>query len=270
MLFASSQSALASVGPATNAQTPLILASAKNGAISEFAKEQTMSLAERMVRWTPFIKEASRRFGIAEDWIKAVMRLESGGRTQLSDKRPIISKAGAMGIMQMMPASYRDMRQLHGLGADPYDPRDNVLAGAAYLRWLQDKYGYPKMFAAYNAGPGTLDEGAAGSRKLPAETRAYVKGIAYILGDKADIASPEPAAPRPKIATLTRPDGSPVRIDGASVNSIRASLAGEYAPGVRTVVALGEKRQGVREDLATVASLLKRQDAVFVPHAVAG
>jgi soluble lytic murein transglycosylase-like protein len=179
MLSASSNTAFASAiseirTPAQAIQKTVSIA-AKT---SEFAKEQTMSTAKLIDRWTPFIKEASRRFGVAETWIKAVMRMKSGGRTLLADSQPIKSNAGAMGIMQIMPDTYKDMREQYGLGADPYDPRDNVLAGAAYLRWLHEKYGYPKMFAAYNAGPGTLEAQVAGARELPSETRAYVSGIA--------------------------------------------------------------------------------------------
>src|SRR6185503_9321697 len=151
-------------------------------AASEFAKEQAMSGTQLIERWAPFIKEASRRFKISSDWIRAVMRVESGGRTLLADKTPITSTAGAMGIMQVMPDTYRDMKEQYGLGADPFNPRDNILAGAAYLKWLHEKYGYPKMFAAYNAGPGTLDAQLAGSRKLPKETRDYIKKVSIILG----------------------------------------------------------------------------------------
>src|SRR5579864_3650894 len=93
-----------------------------------------------------------------------------------------------------MPATYRDMRQQYGLGADPSDPHDNVLAGTAYLRWLYEKYGFPKMFAAYNAGPGTLEASQAADRNLPDETRAYVSGIANILGKNSSL-SDAAAAP---------------------------------------------------------------------------
>ena len=223
---------------------------------SEFAKEQAMSLAQLMDRWAPHIKEASSRFGVAEAWIRAVIRMESGGRTLL-DNKPITSHAGAMGLMQLMPGTYRELRQQHGLGSNPHDPRDNVLAGTAYLSWLKAKYGYPKMFAAYNAGPGTLDAQIAGVRNLPGETRAYVRGIAAILGVGTP---PEPRPTRPKkiVATLTRPDGSSIAIDGDSVNSIRASFPNEFVPSVQTVVTMGEREQGVVEDLATVAAALKR------------
>src|SRR3546814_6466977 len=63
-----------------------------------------------------------------------------------------------MGLMQVMPGTYEDMRRAHDLGADPHDPRDNILAGTAYLRAMYDRYGYPNLFAAYNAGPGRYDD----------------------------------------------------------------------------------------------------------------
>ena len=218
-----------------------------------------MSPAQLMDRWSPLIKEASHRFGVSEDWIRAVMRMESSGRTLLDDKRPITSDAGAMGIMQIMPDTYREMRRQYGLGANPYDPRDNVLAGTAYLRWLYGKYGYPELFAAYNAGPGTFEAQVAGARELPDETRAYISGIAHILGTESPPAqsASNPAQPVTVLATLTRPDGSTISIDGTSVDSIRASLPDEYAPGVQTVVTMGTRQQGVREDLATVASVIR-------------
>ncbi|HMI95608.1 MAG TPA: lytic transglycosylase domain-containing protein [Micropepsaceae bacterium] len=232
------------------------IAAVASKAQSVLEKEQALSPTQLIDRWTPFIKEASRRFGVAEAWIKAVIRMESGGRTQLDDKKPITSSAGAMGIMQVMPETYQDMRQQYGLGADPYDPHNNVLAGTAYLSWLYGKYGYPKMFAAYNAGPGTVEAQAAGARKLPDETRAYVSGITRILGTPSK--PPQPIEP---IATLTRPNGLSVAIDAAAVDSIRASFPDEYAPGVQTVLNMGNRRQGVTEDLATVASLLRRHGA---------
>jgi hypothetical protein len=230
----------------------------------DFVKEQAMSSTQLIERWTPLIQEAARRFKLSEAWIRAVILKESGGRTLL-DNKPITSNAGAMGIMQLMPTTYDAMREQHGLGNDPYDPRDNVLAGAAYLSWLYERYGYPRMFAAYNAGPRRLEAQLAGRvRQLPAETRAYVSGIVQILGTKifgtkldpvlATNGDAVPSASR--VATLTRPDGSSVTIDKATVKKIRAALRDEYAPGVKTVVSFGNVQQGVREDLATVSSLL--------------
>ena len=228
------------------------------------AKEQAMSTAELIDRWTPYIKEASRRFKISTDWIKAVIRVESGGRTLSDDNQPITSTAGAMGIMQVMPETYQDMRQANSLGDNPHDPRDNILAGTAYLRWLQEKFGYPKMFAAYNAGPATVEAQSAGKRKLPKETRDYIKRISGILGIEEPTAPP--VQPANVVAMLTRPGGSKVTIDGSTVNKIRAAFPNEFVPGVKTVVIMGERMQGVLEDVAAVTAALKpRVSALYLP-----
>src|SRR3546814_13056128 len=100
------------------------------------------TLFRSLDRWRDFIAEASRRFGVPEAWIRAVMQAESGGRTML-DGRPITSRAGAMGPMQVMPGTYEDMRRAHGLGAEPPDPRDTILAGQAYARAIYDHYTSP-------------------------------------------------------------------------------------------------------------------------------
>ena len=73
------------------------------------------------------------------------------------------------------------MRARYGLGADPYDPRDNILAGAAYIRELHDRYGAPGFLAAYNAGPGRYERHLATGRPLPDETRAYVAALAPMI-----------------------------------------------------------------------------------------
>jgi soluble lytic murein transglycosylase-like protein len=127
-------------------------------------------------RWGAYIREASARFAIPESWIRQVIRSESGGRTMLGG-RPITSSAGAMGLMQLMPPTWAEMRSKYRLGSDPHDPRDNILAGTAYLRTMYDRFGYPGLFAAYNAGPGRYQEHLAGGRPLPAETLAYLAGI---------------------------------------------------------------------------------------------
>jgi soluble lytic murein transglycosylase-like protein len=128
-------------------------------------------------RWSPYIAEASSRFGMPEAWIWRVMAAESGGRTRLGG-RPITSPAGAMGLMQLMPGTWADMRARAGLGSDPHDPRDNILAGSAYLREMYDRFGYPGLFAAYNAGPARYARHLATGRPLPAETVAYVAAVA--------------------------------------------------------------------------------------------
>ncbi|MDI4655005.1 lytic transglycosylase domain-containing protein [Xanthobacter autotrophicus] len=122
------------------------------------------------------IAEASQRFGIPEGWIRAVMRVESHGEVRA------LSPAGAMGLMQIMPATWAELRIRHRLGGDPYDARDNILGGAAYLREMYDRYGSPGFLAAYNAGSGRYEEYLATGRALPAETRAYVAALAPFVG----------------------------------------------------------------------------------------
>ena len=128
-------------------------------------------------RWSSEIAEASARFGIPAEWIRRVIQAESDGRTTWLS-RPIVSRAGAMGLMQLMPGTWRDMRALHGFGPDPHDPHDNILAGTAYLRAMYDRFGYPGLFAAYNAGPARYSAHLVTRRPLPAETIAYVAEVA--------------------------------------------------------------------------------------------
>lgn len=121
------------------------------------------------------VAAASQRFGIPENWIYAVMRTESAG------KIGAVSSAGAMGLMQLMPGTWDRQRSRFGLGADPFDPRDNIMAGTSYLREMYDSYGAPGFLAAYNAGPGRYEEWRDRGRPLPAETRSYVAKIAPML-----------------------------------------------------------------------------------------
>jgi len=121
------------------------------------------------------VTEAAQRFGIPEQWIYAVMRTESAGQIRA------VSSAGAMGLMQLMPATWARQRARFGLGADPFDPRENIMAGTSYLREMYDSYGASGMLAAYNAGPGRYQDWRDRGRLLPAETRAYVAKIAPML-----------------------------------------------------------------------------------------
>jgi Transglycosylase SLT domain len=142
----------------------------------EAAPPQDSSSASRIAQWSDYIAEAAQTFAIPDAWIRGVMQAESGGRTTLNGK-PITSNKGAMGLMQIMPDTYRDLRLRYGLGANAYDPRDNIIAGAAYLRQMYQRYGYPSLFAAYNAGPKRVDDLLLTGRPLPQETVAYVNGI---------------------------------------------------------------------------------------------
>lgn len=211
-----------------------------------------MTPRELMARWEPLIGQASKKYNVPADWIRAVMARESGGRTMLGETMPMVSSAGAMGLMQVMPATYAEKRAELGLGDDPFNPRDNILAGTAYLKWLHGKYGYPAMFAAYNDGPGNLEDHLFKGRALPTETRLYVAAIGKSLG--VDISGLNNVS-------LTKPDGSAVAIDAVKVSAIHAAAPGEYAPGVSTVVSIGKTHQGVREDFAQVAALLRSHGA---------
>lgn len=131
--------------------------------------------------WGPYVKAASRRFAIPEMWIRQVMLQESGGQQYL-DGALVTSSAGAMGLMQIMPATYEELRGRYALGPDPYHPRDNILAGAAYIRELYDRYGSPGFLAAYNAGPGRLDDHLSRGMPLPYETVNYIAAVAPRLG----------------------------------------------------------------------------------------
>jgi hypothetical protein len=214
-----------------------------------------MSYRQLMQRWNPLIAEASHRFGVPEIWIRSVMQAESGGRTMSDENRPITSDKGAMGLMQLMPSTWRDMRADQGLGSNPYAPRDNVFAGAAYLHWLNTKYGYPALFAAYNDGPGNLAARLLDAGLLPAETRSYLLRVTAAIEGGGFVAG------QGKPVRFTRPNGLPVLVDPGVVIAIRAVLPGEYAPGVRAVITFGRVHQAVCESLAEVKAKLRLRGA---------
>jgi hypothetical protein len=128
------------------------------------------------------VDEASRRFSIPAPWIRSVMQIESGGDADS------LSPKGAMGLMQIMPETYTALRQAFGLGADPYQPRDNIMAGAAYLREMLDLYGTSGFLAAYNAGPERYEEHLATGEPLPEETQIYLSRLGPMLSG-AQVAS---------------------------------------------------------------------------------
>jgi membrane-bound lytic murein transglycosylase B len=218
---------------------------------SAYDEESGLTPAQLLNRWDGMIDQASRRFNVPKAWIRAVMTRESGGRTMLGENQPMISRAGAVGLMQLLPETYQEMAAEQKLGDNPFEPRDNIMAGAAYLRWLHHKYGFPAMFAAYNAGPGKLEDHLAHGVSLPAETRAYIGGIAKslkLVTGKSGL----------DMVSLTRPDGNSIKIDPAQVIAIRAALPGEYAPDVKTVITLGKhKQQAIREEVVAATAALR-------------
>ncbi|YBV95142.1 lytic transglycosylase domain-containing protein (plasmid) [Phyllobacteriaceae bacterium JZ32] len=157
-----------------------------------FAQTSLATFAAAGDPYAAHIAEASQRFGIPQAWIAAVKWAESN-----NDLRAV-SPTGALGLMQIMPETWAELRARYGLGSDPFDPRDNIIAGTAYLREMLDRYGtVPAMLAAYNAGPARYDEHLAAGRSLPAETRAYVALLAPALGSAVPLGGPRTALQPP-------------------------------------------------------------------------
>jgi hypothetical protein len=189
--------------------------------------------------YAPYVADAARRFGIPERWIWSVMRAESGGRSRA------FSPVGAMGLMQIMPRTWRMLAARYGLGSDPFDVRANIHGGAAYLRLMWDRYGDSRlMLAAYNAGPGRVDEYRAGLRHLPAETRSYVARLTpFLIGAPAipeprfDIGKARPRHP-PSVFVITRSASEsglgPTR--GQQPGEAEADISGSFGsqPGAET------------------------------------
>lgn len=195
-----------------------------------------------------YISEASSRFGIPENWINAVLRIESGGDVHA------ISPRGAMSLMQIMPQTWFELRLRYHLGPDPFAPRDNILAGTAYLRELYDRYGSPGFLAAYNAGPARYEE-HLGGRPLPAETQIYVATLAPLIAGQG------PAVRVPVAAARTRP-WTEAPLFAARIE--RAATADLLTPLGRWN---GSSTVGPVHQVATV---IPRREGLFVERSRAG
>jgi soluble lytic murein transglycosylase-like protein len=127
------------------------------------------------------VADHAARHALDPDLVRAVIRVESGWNTRA------VSRKGAMGLMQLMPATAAE----YGV-ADPFNPTENIRAGVAYLRRLIDRFdGRTELaLAAYNAGPGAVEKY---HRTVPPyrETRTYVQRIVSVtelrLGPKRSI-----------------------------------------------------------------------------------
>lgn len=175
--------------------------------------------ADPVTRWRPYVAEASQRFGVPVAWIERVMRAESGGRTRI-DGRRITSRAGAMGLMQLMPGTWAEMRDALELGDDPHDPHDNIVAGTAYLHRLYRRFGYPSLFAAYNAGPGRYAAYLAGEQALPAETQSYLEQLGFGPG-KAPRSAAAAAPPLFAIRTAEATNAETPSAESGAIFAIR-------------------------------------------------
>lgn len=108
------------------------------------------------------VRDASLRYGVEARLVRAVIRHESNFDPDA------VSHKGAMGLMQLMPGTARELGVVC-----PHEPRENVLAGTRYLRRMYEHFGrWPQALAAYNAGPQRVARGS-----IPAETRRYVARI---------------------------------------------------------------------------------------------
>jgi soluble lytic murein transglycosylase-like protein len=114
------------------------------------------------------VAAAAQRFNLSQDWIRAVIEAESGGDASA------VSVKGALGLMQLMPDTWAEMRGRYGIQGDVLDPAANVMAGSAYLAEMRDRFGYPGLFAAYNAGPARYEAHLLDGVPLPTETQAYL------------------------------------------------------------------------------------------------
>lgn len=119
--------------------------------------EQTLGIAR-------LADEAARRHGLDPALMRAVMTAESGG--DISARSPV----GAIGLMQLMPATARE------LGVDPEDPAQNLDGGARYLADMVKRFGQRGGVAAYNAGPGAVARHGGGVPPYP-ETQSYVTRV---------------------------------------------------------------------------------------------
>jgi soluble lytic murein transglycosylase-like protein len=141
-------------------------------------RAQSVTRSQNIDRFAEFIAEASARFAVAATWIHAVLQVESGGDQRASSPR------GALGLMQLMPGTWVELSARYELGLDPFDPHDNIFAGAAYLKEMYDRFGSAGFLAAYHAGPARYEQHLATGKSLPPDTIAYVAAVRSVVAQE--------------------------------------------------------------------------------------
>jgi len=142
---------------------------AAGGPLANAARNRPTNTApdpHKYTRYDHHIREAARLYQLPAPFIRAVMKVESNFNPN------VVSRAGAIGLMQLMPRTAANM----GV-RDPFDPRQNILGGARYLRILANLFGGDLVLtvAAYNAGEGAVQRYSG----IPpySETRRYVRRV---------------------------------------------------------------------------------------------
>lgn len=221
-----------------------------------FVSSLTVQVADG--KWNRQIEDTAAKVGLNPNLVAAVMQIESLGRPTDKTGKITTSEAGALGLMQLMPATAREM------GVDPNDPEQNILGGARYLRKMLDQFGDPiKALAAYNSGPATVEKATksaeakarAEGREVGAddwrkemrrfqkekffnETAGYLKQAERILGDTPDLAAGD-------LVDIPAEDLSMFKyLDPEDINDLRKRAAAEVAQRGRA------RRTSLRAQLA--------------------
>ncbi len=199
--------------------------------------------------WGPYITEASAKYDVPDAWIRAVIGQESSGRLYHGGAL-VTSPVGAMGLMQLMPDTYDQMRAKYGMGDDAYDPHNNILAGTAYIREMYDVFGTPGFLAAYDAGPARLDDYFHRHRQLPTETRRYVARVGEEIAGIYPAARSDADLYAMHSLPINTPDPSPPRrvLTAQALRRERARAAVRYAYAARRSPMVRESGQRAAEE----------------------
>lgn len=144
----------------------------------------------RIIKYMPLVEMYSEQYGVNPALVAAICHVESRFRPDAE------SSAGAQGMMQIMPSTWKYRTDKMGISGDPFDPKANIQVGTDYIDTLISSFqGEDEMFykaiASYNAGIGRVknairDNGSGWMSAIPAETRTYVKSVVDSWNDFED------------------------------------------------------------------------------------